>query len=513
MHALTRLPLWLGRRSHRQRLGLAIVAGLLSALGFAPFGLFPFLLAGLAFLVLLIDQAAAGPRPIRHAALYGWGFGFGQFLLGLHWIGYAFMVDAADHAWQLPFVALLFPGGLALFVALPMAAAARFWRAGVSRVLVFALAYGLSEWLRGHLFTGFPWNIAAYGWGASLGVMQSAAVFGAYGLSLLTALFGGALALLTEEKRWKLPVALAGLFAAFFIGGTIRLSLIPPANVAGVNLRLVQPNIPQAEKYRRNLILRNWERLVSLSMAPGPRPTIVLWPEAAPPFLIDPDSLAMEWIADLNARGSMLMTGAVRADESGAKPTYYNSLLIFAGARRLAAYDKAHLVPFGEYLPFEETLNQWGLQKLTGISGSFGRGAGPQTFTLPGVPAVGPLICYEILFPGAVVGDVRPGWIANVTDDSWFGPWAGPRQHLLVAQMRAIEEGLPVVRDANTGISAVIDPTGRITSRLGLNVGGVLDAKLPLALAPTPFALFGSAWFWGLWLCLLLITVVFYRRK
>lgn len=516
MVALTRIPGWLARRTGWQRLGLAVLAGALSALGFAPLGYFPFLLLGIGFLVLLIDAALTEAKPLRRAGLYGWGFGFGQFAVGLHWIGFAFMVDAADHAWQLPFVALLFPGGLALFTASSSLLAARFWRPGIGRVFVFALAYGLAEWLRGHILTGFPWNIAAHGWGMVPAVMQGAALFGSYGLSLLTALFGASLALLTEEKRWHVPVALAGLFALLFVWGAFRLATVHPADVAGVRIRLVQPNIPQPEKFRRDMVPRNWQRLVDLSTAPGAdgkAPSVVIWPEAALPFLYTPDSMGAEWVADITARRRVLMTGAVRADFTGEKPVYYNSFLAFAGARQVAVYDKSHLVPFGEYLPFEETLNALGLQKLTGIAGSFGRGDGPQSFALPGLPTVGPLICYEILFPGAVVGDTRPDWFANITDDSWFGPWAGPRQHLLVARMRAIEEGVPVVRVANSGISAVIDPLGRITTNSELYTRTFIDSGLPVRILPTVYSFFRAGWFWAIVSALLIFTAVFYRRK
>lgn len=512
---LAALPLWLARRGTYARLGLAVAAGGLSALGFAPFGLFPLLLLGLGFLVLLLDVSSGKAHPVRSAALAGWGFGFGQFVVGLHWIGFAFMVDAGSHAWQLPFVAVLFPGALALFPAVSLAVAGRFWRPGLSRVLLFALCYGLSEWLRGHLFTGFPWNIAGYGWGASLAVMQSTALFGIYGLSLLTGLLGASLALLCAG-RWRFCAALAGLFLLFFIGGCWRLASVHPADVPGVRVRLVQPATPEREKYQRDKVLTNWLRLTELTLAKsadGEAPTLVIWPEAAPPFLISPGSGAMEWIASLNARGTSLLTGAIRADEGAGRTAYFNSMLIFSGGRQVAVYDKSHLVPFGEYLPFEETLNDWGLQKLTGIAGSFGRGAGPRAIALKGAPAVGPLICYEIIFPDEVVGDTRPGWFANVTDDAWFGGWAGPEQHLLIARTRAIEQGVPVMRAANTGISAAIDPLGRIIRRLDVNLPGVIDAPLPVRVAGTLYSHFGGVVLSALYLLFFVLWTITYRRK
>ena len=483
-----------------RRLLLAWFAGSLSALGFAPFELFPFLLLGYGALVLLIDGAQNAARPIRTSALVGLAFGFGQFLVGLHWVGYAFLVDPGAHEWQIPFVAVLFPGGLALFIALACATAAFFWREGPARILVFTASLAAAEWLRGHILTGFPWNIAAYGWGASLGVLQSAALFGSYTLTLLTILFGASLAeLFRPRPKWHFPSSMAALFLLLWIGGEVRLAVVPTAYVPGVRLRLVQPDIPQAEKYKQRYVLRNWQRLLSLIQEPAaPPPTIIVWPEAAPPFLLSREPAALDQIAMLTARGRLLLTGAVRQQRHEAdEPSYYNSFYVFGrGGELLATYDKFHLVPFGEYLPFEHTLDQWGITKLTGITGSFARGDGPQTYNVPSAPSVGPLICYEIIFPGAVVGSPRPGWFVNITDDSWFGPWAGPKQHLLAARVRAIEEGIPVARAANTGISAIIDPLGRITAKLGLDQLGVVDGNLPARIALTLYSRLREWWFW-----------------
>ncbi len=190
-----------------RRLLLALVAGLLSTLAFAPFGIFPLLLIAFALLVLFIDGARTYKRPALSAFAVGWVFGFGYFLAGLYWVAYAFMVEASAHAWQIPFVLVLFPGGLALFPAIACAIAAKFRRAGVSRIFVFAACYGAAEWLRGHILTGFPWNIPAYGWGASLGILQSASVIGAYGLSLLTILFGASLARVDRSRQTRMARA------------------------------------------------------------------------------------------------------------------------------------------------------------------------------------------------------------------------------------------------------------------------------------------------------------------
>jgi apolipoprotein N-acyltransferase len=497
------LPRW------RARL-LALAAGVLSALGFAPLDLFPFLLLGYGVLVLLVDGACATGRPLRNAAWVGWAFAFGQFLTGWHWIAYAFLVDPSAHEWQIPFIAAL-PAFLALYIAAACALAARFWRQDASRIFVFAAAYTLAEWLRGHLLTGFPWNIAGYGWGASLAVMQSAALVGAYGLTLLTILFGASLAqIFGRRAEWILPLAMAALFVALFAGGELRLMATKVETVPDVRLRIVQPNIAQADKYRPALVEENWNRLMSLSNAPAARrPTHIVWPEAAPPFILTRAPEALDEIALLTGRDRVLMTGALRVLRHGTDIDYYNSFYVFGhGGQLTGVYDKFHLVPFGEYLPFEKIFSRLGLTKIVGVAGSFATGDGPHTLVVPGAPPAGPLICYEILFPGEVVGAIRPNWFVNVTDDSWFGPWAGPMQHLLVARMRAIEEGIPVVRAANTGISAVIDPLGRVRARLDLDRAGVLDSDLPAVIDPTPYARSGWYTFWLLLLGCIVAAVL-----
>jgi len=264
-----------------------------------------------------------------------------------------------------------------------------------------------------------------------------------------------------------------------------------------VRLRIVQPDVPQDEKYRRVFVVRNWSRLVALSLKKtDATPNVLVWPEAAPPFLLGREPAALDDIAILTAKRS-LVTGAQRVDfASGGKPRFYNSVYLFGhGGKLIGIYDKFHLVPFGEYVPFADLLVRLGITQLAGTTG-FTAGDGPHTYALPDAPPVGPLVCYEILFPGAVVGEARPKWFVNVTDDSWFGPSSGPYQHLLTARVRAIEEGLPVVRAANTGISAVIDPLGRIRASLGLRKMGVVDAALPQALPPTMYSQWGDLAFW-----------------
>jgi apolipoprotein N-acyltransferase len=288
--------------------------------------------------------------------------------------------------------------------------------------------------------------------------------------------------------------------------------------VPNVRLRIVQPNVAQADKYRIDLRARHWQELIDLSrIQHGAPPTHIIWPEAAPPFLLARSPRALSDIAALTANGTVLMTGAARVESrDNERPIFHNSFYVFGhGARLLATYDKFHLVPFGEYVPFPEILHVLGIDKLVNQPGSFTGGDGPHTYTIPGAPPLGPLICYEVLFPGELTANPRPGWFVNVTDDSWFGPASstGPYQHFLVARTRAIEEGIPVVRAANTGISAVVDPLGRVVAELSIGRTGILDSPLPKAISPTPFSEIYSLLFWAMLLiCAAIAFTATFRR-
>ncbi len=499
-----------------RRLTVASAFGALGATAFPPFYFFPALLLSYAALIFLLDACVEDSRPLRGSALIGWSYGFGFFLFGLHWIGYPFLVNPEAHAWLMPFAIVLLPAGLALFFALSSTLCARLWRPGPQRVFLFAASFALLEWLRGHIFTGFPWNIPGYGWGASTALLQSTSVFGVYGLSLLTLLLGASLVLFvsSERARW-LPLGMIGFFLLLWGNGALRLAYASDEVVPGVQLRIVQPATPQSEKYRPEFRTRNWERLTELSTGPAEiAPTHIIWPEAAPPFPLAQQEDALRDIAAILGDQRVLLTGAVRINENDDATEFYNSFYILGeGGKILSSYDKFHLVPFGEYLPFERTLNSWGITQIGGGVSGFSEGPGPQTFGVPGAPPAGPLICYEVIFPGVVTSETRPGWLVNITDDSWFGPNAGPLQHLLKARVRAIEEGLPIARAANAGVSVIADGYGRVRSRLELGDRGALDGPLPVALPATPFSRFGETFFFLLILLCLSAAFLPLRAK
>jgi len=519
MKLLARTRGWLTDLTGWRAQLLAFAAGAASALSFAPLEFFPGLLLGYAALVLLLDGAAEKPNRLWRAAGLGWAFFFGQFLIGLHWLVYPFLIYPDANLWELPFAALL-PGGLALFGALAASLAMLWWPKGPARILLFAICVAATEWLRGHVLTGFPWNLSGYGWGASLALLQSASLMGIYGLSFLTILLGASLAELVYS-RWRLAVVLLLLFAGLWGYGVYRLSSTPIGEVTGVRLRLVQPDIPQAEKYLRGLMPRNWRRLISLSIQPAGQsagrvrdiPTHIIWPEAATGFPVARSPEALQQIALLTGRGQTLMTGSDRALRDANGITAFNSFYIFAPGQAARTYDKFHLVPFGEYLPFAPLLKSIGISQLT-VGSGFSAGDHPHVLQARPAPPVTPLICYEVIFPHAVVdtGEPRPGWLVNITDDSWFGPWAGPRQHFLIARVRAIEEGLPIARSANTGISAVIDPLGRVWAKLALGRIGVVDAALPQALPAPPYARIGDLVFLALMVIAAFAGIALNRR-
>jgi apolipoprotein N-acyltransferase len=493
-----------------KRAAIALLAGALSVLAMAPFNAWPVLFLTFPVMVWLIDGAGAGKwRGVPAAALSGWWFGLGYFVFGLYWIGYAFLVDASTFAWLLPFAILGLPAYLALLTALGFALARLIWTHDASRVLALAASLTIAEWLRGQLLTGFPWNAFGYALSEPLALAQTASLIGLWGMTFLTvAIFSSPAVLIDGGSRgrspWTAPIMGVVVLIAMGIFGVIRLSLHPTSSVANAKLRIMQPNLQQDEKFNYSAKAAVMQKYLTLSdRASGPESTgvrdasILIWPESAFPFFLTREADAMAQIAELLPKGTILITGSVRAPDlpPGTRIIRaYNSVYVIDHEGSvLSIYDKLHLVPFGEFLPFQNLMEKLGFEQLTKVQGGFIPGTVRRTMAIPGAPRVLPLICYEAIFPADVAArDDRPGWIVNLTNDGWFGISTGPYQHLAQARLRAVEQGLPVVRAANTGISAVIDPLGRIVARLGLGVEGVLDSTLPAAIAPTVYARFGD---------------------
>ncbi|MGI9372241.1 MAG: apolipoprotein N-acyltransferase [Hyphomicrobiales bacterium] len=491
----------------------AFLAGIVCAAAAPPMYALPAQIIALCALVWLLDGVRVQNKTLRAclwpAFVTGWAFGAGYFLLGLFWVSEAMLVEPDLFAWLIPFVLVFFPAALGVFYGLAAVIAMPLWKPGFRRIFGLAAAITFAEWLRGTIFTGFPWNALGYSAAAFDGLLQLASYVGLYGLTTIIVFLCAAPAVLTDEPNEAIhPImgryrglALVALGACVFWGvGTYRLHSNPVQFDESVKLRIVQPNIPQVEKWKPenrqkifDLYLKLTDMATSSDRAGVKDVTHVIWPESAVPFLLDENPKAMAAIADLLPEGVTLLTGAItRPAKTANLPSggVYNSiLLIDERADIIARYNKFHLVPFGEYLPLAHLLEPLGLRKLVTLPGGFIPGPGPQTLQVPNAPPMSPLICYEIVFSGNVISAAqRPAWLLNVTNDAWFGTSLGPRQHFAQARMRAIEEGLPLVRAANTGISAVIAPNGQVIRALGLGEQGVLDTYLPLALKPTFFS-------------------------
>jgi apolipoprotein N-acyltransferase len=509
----------------------ALAAGLAAGLAHPPFGLLPGLL-GFAWMLRLADDA--GPRPLRSAFFRGWLAGLGYFSISVWWVVEAFMVDAANQGWMAPFALVLLAGGLALFWGAALWLYRLSGARGALRVLVFAGALTALEWLRGHLLTGFPWNLPGEAWPAGSAPSQAAALMGAYGLTWLTVAVAAAPALALDAAprapRFAGLALAAAALAALYGGGAMRLAQPTPVRADAPLIRVVQANIDQKDKWRPENLEQIFNTYVDLSKHGAPaRPDVVVWPEGALPAVIDDlvaagSPYAPRLVAALEP-GQTLLMGANRAQPRlGREPDYFNSLIAFrrAGGALVVTgvYDKYRLVPFGEFLPLGALATRWGFRSLVHMPEDFSAGAPPRAISPAGLPPLQPLICYEALFPGFTSQAVRrggaaPQWILNVSNDSWFGVTSGPLQHLNMASYRAIEEGLPIVRATPTGVSAVIDARGRIAAGARLEMGraGVIDSRLPPSLPRTPYSRFGEAILVSMLLISMLAVALARRRR
>ncbi len=525
---------------------LTFAAGAVSAMGLAPYHLSPVLFITIPVLVWLLDGAVepAGSkgffglfRRYWPAFRIGWLFGFGYMLAGMWWVGKAFLVDADEFAWLLPVAVVALPLGLGLFYGFGTALARFAWGDGWIRLAALATALTLAEWLRGTLLTGLPWNTLGMIFMPSPVFMQTAGLIGLYGVTCLTIFVASAPAIIalgaqpdpvlgSGKPARPLAVVAAGvILTAAHVGyGFFVLSNASNESQSGIRLRIVQPGLQQEEKWLAEKEAEIMQRYFDLSNADrGPEAasaaafTHIIWPESAFPFILTQRRDVMASIAALLSPTSTLITGAMRLEEAADAPTgrrVFNSLYAIDGNGEIAAaYDKTRLLPFGEFLPFQDFLESIGLRQLTRLRGGFAPGSRRSTIAFGQTPAFLPLICYEIIFPARVRGiGEKPQWIVNVTNDAWFGNTAGPYQHAHQSRIRAVEEGLPVARAANSGISMIVDAYGRVTAQLELGQRGVVDGDLPKPINATVFARIGNATV-IISICFLFLLLVVVRRK
>ncbi len=491
--------MWVSQTSFVIRLLATFVAGLVAALGMPPQGFAIATVLSLAVLFALFPLVATP----KQGAVSGWAFATGYFAVSLRWIVEPFQIDAAVYGWMAPFALALLAAGLALFWGLAGWGAARFTRTLAPRIVALVIAIGLAEFARAYVFTGFPWAGLAQVW-VDTGIIQSLATVGPHGLAMLTLLFAAGLGALAHHWRAGLALGLPaiGLLAVLMF----RITPIPPYDPeTRPVVRIVQPNAPQDEKWDPEKWQVFFWRQVDATRAGETRPDLIVWPETAIPQLVNHAEETLAIVAEA-AAGVPVVIGMQRADAR----SYFNTMIVLGNDGVVGPiYDKHHLVPFGEYMPFPGLFQNLGIRALAQRAETgYSAGAGPTILDLGKAGRALAMICYEAVFPqhARLRGD-RPDFLMQITNDAWFGTYAGPQQHLAQAQMRAIEQGLPLVRAANTGVSAMIDTRGRIVDQLPLGVHGHLDAALPPA---GPVTLYSRTGDWLVFI-LLIASAVFFR--
>ncbi|MFT6556921.1 apolipoprotein N-acyltransferase [Sneathiella sp.] len=497
---------------------LSFILGLLFATTFAPLHLVFLLPVCFSAILFLLGLA----RTKKQAFFVGWWFGWGQFIAGFYWIGVAFTIDANAHAALIPLPVMALPAFLALFPGLATLGTFLLrWRTG-PKILAFSSLWILAEYVRGTIFTGFPWNLTGYSWGNILPMLQWSAFVGIFGLGLLTVLISSIPVVLTDAAMPQKDKNRAMLFMSALLGimiltGYWRLGAETPAPLTNSAFRIVQPNIRQADKWVPKLKGGHVKKLADLSKLPAKgQIRHLIWPETAVPFFLTTDQPIQSYLDRVIPEGGSLTTGAPRKDPE--KRQYWNSVQVLQPGQGVTGiYDKQHLVPYGEYLPFRTLLIESGLSRVIPVldtMSDFSAGvSGSQTVTLPGLPTARVLICYEVAFPWEVSGADDFSWILNATNDGWFGNTSGPYQHLVMTKTRAIEQGMSVIRAANTGISAVIDGYGRVLQSLPLNEPGILDGNIPAPLASVPLYKRAGEILPASLLCLFLIVGLFWQRR
>ena len=523
---------WFILLSGWQRNGVALLAGIVSALAMPPFDLVFLLFATFPVLVWLMDSAASEPSTGLFSKLWdgfkpGFFFGFGYFFAGLWWIGSAFLVEAEDFLWVLPIAIVVVPFALALFWGGATALARLFWSGDSGRLFMLAACFTLFEYLRGFVATGLPWNPISGAAFFTPVMMQSASIIGIYGMTAFAVFTFSSVAIIVpgidnQSSSRKFVLVLSSLFVLVHAGyGVWRIQEAKTEFVPDVALRLVQPNINQRYKFDKDKEAENFKTYMDLSVREGEDgkaglsgTTHLIWPESVFPYLLTQRRDTLAAIGSMLPQGTSLLTGAARAEAatSGGKGFVFNSVYVINHQGEIvSAADKTHLVPFGEYVPFQGVVGALGIEQLANQDGGFEPGSSRKLISTGIGPKILPLICYEIIFSGSLWNkEERPGWIVNLTNDGWFGNTPGPYQHLRQSILRGVEEGLPVIRVANSGISGVYDAYGRAIKQLSLGEAGIIDSKLPTALEPTFFKAWNGKLHWiifGLFFCMGLFSL------
>jgi apolipoprotein N-acyltransferase len=499
---------------------ISAALGALGVFGHAPFHVWPAFCVSIAGLALLLDAAPKRSKPIRHGFGVAWAWAFGYFLAGMFWVGNAFLVDAEKFAVLMPFAVAALPAVLAVFWGVGGAVYIKLWRADASKLLVFATVFAVAEFARGHLFTGLPWNLPAYIWKPGGLLSQSSALFGPYGLSAATLFVLSTPMLLFAHRRTVRVAAFACVIAILgLVFGGMRLAQagkIEPMAGSGPVIAAGQGGFTQKEVWDPSNASRVTQTYLDLLTDPRAQEAdIVVWPEGAFPYLLMEQP---EVLAEINARLGQrtLATGSVRRSEGLNGDRYWNSLFVVDEAAQKSGnpfvYDKHHLVPFGEYLPLRPLFRALGIASLVAYDGEMTPGAAPATLRVPGAPLADPRICYEIIFPSFNPdASGKAKWILNISIDAWYGDLLGPDQHYATARSRAIETGMPLVRAASGGWSAIVDRYGRPIAE-HKSGAGYAKARLPLDATPTLYGRFGEALF-GIFLFVLVVSSFLLRQK
>lgn len=458
----------------------SFICGWISVLALPPFHIFPTLFLSFPVLLWLITKA---PNKIK-AFKTGYYFGFSFFAFGLSWINNALLIDANTFGWLIPIAFLASGLFFGLFIAIP-SWLTKYFKSPISQYLGFSAFMVLSEWIRSFFLTGFPWNLFGTTLAFNLQLIQTAAIGGTYLLSLAVIMACSApfFALLNSNRKdifisLLIPTL---IFSSLYVYGIFHIKQ-HQLQASETTIRFVQPAIPQSLKWSQSYLEDNLYEHIKMSQLPGAdKIDFIIWSETAFPFSIEYDEYHRQMLSYALMPQTTLITGGIRYQPiNNEQHNMYNSMFVIDSANKIVAtYDKSHLVPFGEYIPFRQYLPEW-LKPIASQIGSFSSGISKQPVKISSHPSFGGLICYEIIFPHNILNQKnKPDWIINITNDGWYGISSGPFQHLVSAQMRAVEEGITIARSAGSGISALISPLGEIIGKIPLGKRDILDIKLP----------------------------------